>query len=111
MVGLVQKYQADPVPSDPASLPEYLRQELDRIALAMRGRDEVVCGKATLSSGTAAVTLAREQPDSEYFILLCTDTDENVWRSAKATTGFTINGGAAGASVVHWAIFRDRDND
>ncbi len=110
---LPEKYTPRPVPSDIEILADWLQDELDRIAIHMRERDVVVCGKETLSSGTATVTFAREQPDTEYYILMNGNVSGEIYhRANKAVTGFDIvESTATSTAVVHWAIFRDRDND
>ena len=112
MVTLVEKYRPTQPPADPEKLGDFLRDELERIAEHMAGRDEVVTGGVTLSSGTASVVFAREQPDTAYQILVAGNVTAGVatW-SAKAVTGFTVTGAGGGAGNVQWAIFRDRDND
>ena len=111
MVSLVEKYVPTQPPAEPERLGDFLRDELERIAIHMAGRDEVLTGRGTTSAGTLVITFARAQPDTEFNILVATSNDGRVWSSAKAVTGFTINHSGGGAAVVHWAIFRDRDND
>jgi len=110
MVTLVEKYRPTQPPSDPNKLGDFLRDELERIAEHMAGRDEVLTGRGTTAANTLAITFARAQPDTEYNILVSTSNSGTVWSSAKAVGGFTINHSSA-VAVVHWAIFRDRDND
>lgn len=114
-VSLPQKYDPDPVPTDPALLADFLRQELDRIAVSMKARDEVVCGKATLDGGsppTVTVAFARAQPDTVYQILTTSPNAEYTYTGNRTVNGFDIFGSVNGrTSNVHWAIFRDRDND
>ena len=50
-------------------------------------------GSETLSSGTATVTFAATQPDTNYQVQVSCDSSTNAYITSKLTTGFTINGG------------------
>jgi len=114
MVSLVEKYVPTQPPAEPERLGDFLRDELERIAIHMAGRDEVVCGTATFAGATVAVTFAREQPDTLYRVVIGPrNSNWNHWVSAKLVSGFTLNSeqGAGATNNVDWAVFRDRDND
>jgi hypothetical protein len=65
-------------------------------------------GTGTLSGGTLAIDFTDEgfqdQPDTLYGVQLTGDDSTTVYPSAKATTGFTINGSAT--AVVEWRVYR-----
>jgi hypothetical protein len=112
MVTLVEKYVPTQPPAEPERLGDFLRDELERIAVHMAGRDEVVTGRATFPAATTvAVTFAREQPDTRYQILLGPSSSNTHWWSARAVTGFTLHSSVSTSENIDWAIFRDRDND
>lgn len=64
-------------------------------------------GTATLSSGTAAITFAKGQPDASYQISLTGDASETFYYSSKAAAGFTINSSNGSSTAdVDWMVSR-----
>lgn len=66
-------------------------------------------GTATLSSGTATVTLASAEPNNSYFLQLTggSSTANQLWATAKTTAGFTINSATTSSTaVVDWLLVR-----
>lgn len=114
MVALVEKYQPFIAPTEVDKLPDFLNRELARIATLQAARDEVVCGSVDFASAaTVVVTFATEQPDTSYHPVFIGDANETLWlASALAVGGFTVgSSNATSTATIHWAIFRDRDND
>ena len=112
MVSLVEKYRPNQPPAEIERLGDFLRDELERLATAMAGRDEVVTGRTSFASAsTAAVLFSRAQPDLNYQVFFGAKADLRLWASAIATTGFTINANTSNSNTASWAVFRDRDND
>ena len=85
---------------------------LDKIDTPASAFEVQKAGSATLvSSKTAAVNFVGEgldnEADTSYQIILTSDSDENFYWSAKATTGFTINSSwSSSIAVVDWIVIR-----
>ena len=108
---LPQKYRPNQAPADPAFLADFLRDELERLAVAMDTRDEVVCGTATFTAQTVvSVVFQRDQPDTAYFAVLGPRGNNNYWISNKLVSGFDVTCAVSTSDNCMWAIFRDRDN-
>lgn len=85
----------------------FLPKTIDNIQLYPAAGSYGIAGEATLAAGVYPVVFANTEFDINYVINLSPNANENVWWSAKATTGFTINSSNGGSTAkVGWRISR-----
>lgn len=66
-------------------------------------------GTATFPGGgptTIAVTLAPNEADTNYLVVIEHPANRNYWITSRAVTGFTINQSATADETVRWALLR-----
>ena len=79
----------------------------DCSSMTTRGGYYADRGTATFSAAaTVAVTFAKAQPDTSYFVSLGAQANKTFWVSAKTTSGFTLNASSASSDTVDWVLSR-----
>ena len=71
------------------------------------GSQLIETASATMAGKTKTITFTTEEDDTDYFIALSQNADENFFWSSPTTTGFTINSSWSNSTAtVHWALMR-----
>lgn len=64
-------------------------------------------GTATfVAATTVAVTLTKNQPNTDYRISLGPQSNNTFWITSKTVSGFTINASASNSSSIDWSVVR-----
>lgn len=93
---------------DPREAAKWSRLRFRHFTVSGTGVNIAVGAAAT----SLAVTFAREEPDTNYGVLITPTWDTTLYVTNKATTGFTANfgtGAPGGGGFIDWATHRSED--
>lgn len=76
--------------------------------ITLPGKNDPVFGRVTFAAATHAdVTLAFDEPDNAYMVVVMALSQDDYWISNRTTTGFRINCAGALSTDVLWRVLRN----